>query len=146
MKRRVLNLLAMLSLVLCIASAVGQFARATAGPLTVPRGPTLLVGFELGKLVVGWQPVAPYRPAWAGQVQRRGVRYTRWSDGSGEVEVPLWTVAALFAAAAIATRLLARRTGRRVADGHCVGCGYDLRATPGRCPECGTVARRATDT
>ena len=53
-----------------------------------------------------------------------------------------WLLALL---AAIPTALLFRARARQRArrrQGQCRNCGYDLRATPDRCPECGTTASR----
>ena len=55
------------------------------------------------------------------------------------VAVPHWFV--VLTTALLPMRWAWRRiaAGRRRRAGRCVRCGYDLRATPGRCPECGTA-------
>jgi hypothetical protein len=55
------------------------------------------------------------------------------------VEVPMWFVAALTATAPLIAGQRWRRIRHRPSRGLCVRCGYDLRATPDRCPECGIV-------
>jgi hypothetical protein len=50
---------------------------------------------------------------------------------------PLWLPILLFAALpSVRAHNHLRRT-RRLAGGACASCGYDLRASPQRCPECG---------
>jgi hypothetical protein len=55
-----------------------------------------------------------------------------------------WLAAAsvVFVASGLLTIRSAHRDLRRIRRkewGQCPRCGYDLRATPGRCPECGTI-------
>lgn len=54
---------------------------------------------------------------------------------------PTWAViAVLLLPMGLWTRI-GWRQRRRVAAGHCASCGYDLRATPDKCPECGRAVR-----
>jgi hypothetical protein len=68
-----------------------------------------------------------------------GDRRVQWA-----VAVPLWAPAALFAFAPAISVWRACRRRRRRHTGLCPACGYDLRATPDRCPECGAASTAAS--
>src|SRR6187402_2717863 len=50
-----------------------------------------------GKVYFSWVPRVSYRPTWAGQINRYGVRYNVYSNGSRNITAPLWMVCVLFA-------------------------------------------------
>jgi hypothetical protein len=53
--------------------------------------------------------------------------------------IPYWAVCAALIVAPVMYYRRSRAERRRKVQGVCAHCGYDLRATPDRCPECGTV-------
>ena len=61
-----------------------------------------------------------------------------WGSGMFGCVCPFWLPLLISTSAAV----LLWRSGRRVPEGHCPKCGYDLTGNlSGRCPECGTEIR-----
>jgi hypothetical protein len=59
---------------------------------------------------------------------------------------PYWIALAATVPLPLTRFIVRRRLRRRAADGLCLQCGYDLRASAGRCPECGSSVAPAAST
>jgi hypothetical protein len=168
-KRRVLNLVTALSLLVfaaVMALGVRSYWRWDSFPLGHGRWPwagKVSVASYRGHLLWRCRPTetappfepryatGPLRdadPIWAMMRNRPSwwlgsFEFTTQASGPSarrEFATPAWLFALLAGALPAGRLVAARRTRRRRRGGQCPACGYDLRATPGRCPECGTIA------
>jgi hypothetical protein len=71
---------------------------------------------------------------------------TKWVNTLNHriVQIHYWFPTALLAALPLCWVFLRIRRGRGKGAGFCRVCGYDLRGTPDRCPECGRAARNVS--
>jgi hypothetical protein len=52
--------------------------------------------------------------------------------------IPIWSLTLIFGILPAVEVVKRLRRSRRLSANRCASCGYDMRATPERCPECGT--------
>jgi len=105
-------------------------------------------GYHIAQLLLGNYPlefsILPHPQRWLIEdLWLPQWRHT-YSNGSGHglsvtsADLPFWPSMFIFMILPIA-RFRHERRHRHSLQQHCIKCGYDLRATPNRCPECGTI-------
>jgi hypothetical protein len=124
------------------AERLVQFDEAHPVRLVVSRIPTSFRGFSLYfdlikndflRDKVGFQLAAGTQPAAVGTL-----RPTRYYG----IRMPYWLIMALFLLPAAAWLHRHVRRRYRLRHGLCLSCGYDLRESPAKCPECGAKVEK----
>ena len=117
--------------------SVTRLRNATASTVVVQKTPSPRLSFRSGK--AGLHSASGSFRFYSGSQASRGF----YTQTYYRLVAPWWIVVASWGTAfALVCRALIRFRQRSGA-GFCCRCGYDLRATPNQCPECGTVQEQA---
>ena len=153
MKRKLLTFFSVMSLLLFVA-VCGLWVRSYwRNDLVVRRLSFFIyvIGSSHGVLVAGWARNVATDHGWeyhAGTVDNWNRSYglrIGFGVSPGQdslIFVPHALVVIVSGVTASVAGLQSRRLRRRKRSDVCSVCGYDLRATPDRCPECGNEAKR----
>lgn len=150
-KRWIFNVAAAISLLLCIAWLALWSAQLLPGRTwwlwAFPHGPDSsfpAVGPDRYGVAFYWVS-PPHNPDRWAELMHWGGFHLQWFQASTQsglkfmhiLIVPSWFALPLFVTAPSVWAWQRIRAKWRPAAGCCPTCGYDLRATPDRCPECG---------
>ena len=163
MGRRLFKILSAVSLVLFVGISVAQY-RGFANLMSFALSPMangqkwFIAGIFQSRLCVDEESfcsnprmIRPYVPVACGfhsegEFDRRLALSFSADSGGTEIigtQIRLWSISIWYLIAGTAVlpviQVLSWLKPKRPSPGHCRHCGYDLRATPERCPECGTA-------
>jgi hypothetical protein len=167
MRPKLFTFIATLSLLLCVAASVlwVRSYRVSDIYCNYRAGRYRQVVSSRGQLQLAWGPTSypdattwtsrpwPYIGVGTGPVPTLDWQFLGFMSFTGttngvprrfsELFAPDWSFAMLFGTLPAVWAVL-RLRARRFAAGRCPACGYDLRATPNRCPECGAMSAPQT--
>jgi hypothetical protein len=162
MKCRLFKVLTAISLAVCVGIAIAQY-RGSADLFTYASSPSAngQRWFQLttcqSRLSVEWYivsintmrdsryvPVARgFQPASEFYMQLSLATFSSPRGRIIDTQLFFWSISIWWTIVStsvlLAIQVLLWLKSKRPSRDHCVSCGYDLRATPDRCPECGRV-------